>query len=82
MFDEGAQRSFMTERLANELHVEDTGTETVHLAAFGNSTQRVRIMKSATVHIITDQKERISIDFLITPERPRRGKHTVRSIQL
>jgi len=67
LFDEGAQRSFMTEMLANELHVEDTGTETVYLAAFGDSSQRVRIMKTATVHIITDRKERISIDVLITP---------------
>jgi len=67
LFDEEAQRSFMTKRLANEPHVDDTDTETIHLAAFGDSSQRVRIMKTATVHIITDRKERISIDVLITP---------------
>ena len=67
LFDEGVQLSFMTERLANELHVEDNGIETVHLAAFCDYSQRVRIMRTATVHIITDRKERISIDVLITP---------------
>jgi len=67
LFDEGAQRSFITEKLANELNVKETGTETIYLAAFGHSSQNVQIMKTATVHVITDRKERIPIDVLITP---------------
>ncbi|XP_052218332.1 uncharacterized protein LOC127835952 [Dreissena polymorpha] len=66
LFDKGAQRSFITEKLANELNVKETGTETIYLAAFGHSSQNVQIMKTATVHVITDWKERIPIDVLIT----------------
>jgi len=56
LFDEGAQRPFITERLTNELHLKETGVATVHVAALGDSSQRVRIM-------------RISIEVLITPTR-------------
>jgi len=57
----------LSERLANELHLKETGVETVHVAAFGDSSQRVRIMRTATVLIITDRKERVPIEVLITP---------------
>jgi len=67
LFDEGAQRSFISEKLATDLHVDETGSETVHLGAFGDTSQHVRLMKSATVHVITDRKKRIPIDVLITP---------------
>jgi hypothetical protein len=45
--DEGAQRSFITEKLANELNVKETGTETIYLAAFGHSSPNVQIMKTS-----------------------------------
>jgi len=67
LFDEGAQRPFITEWLANELHLKETGVKTVHVAAFGDSSQRVRTMRTATVLIITDRKEQVPIEVLITP---------------
>ena len=40
LFDEGAQRSFVTRNLANKLQLQTSGTEEVQLAAFGSSSKR------------------------------------------
>ena len=56
LFGEGTQGFFIIEKLANKLNVKETGTE-----------RNVQLMKIATVHVITDRKERIPIDVLITP---------------
>jgi hypothetical protein len=45
LFDEGTQRSFITEELAEKLLIEQTGSEVVHLASFGDTSQRIRHMK-------------------------------------
>jgi len=39
--------------------VKENGAETVNVAAFGDSLQRVRVIRTATVLIITDRKERV-----------------------
>ncbi|XP_053389052.1 uncharacterized protein LOC128552074 [Mercenaria mercenaria] len=68
LFDEGAQRSFITEVLAEKLHLPHTGSEVVHLASFGDTSQRVRNMTKGTISLITDDKEKIDIEVLIVPK--------------
>ncbi|XP_053380934.1 uncharacterized protein LOC123562061 [Mercenaria mercenaria] len=67
LFDEGAQKSFITETLAQELQLSTSGTETLHLATFGNQEQQLKHVDSATVYLITNQKKRIPINVLIVP---------------
>ncbi|XP_053395588.1 uncharacterized protein LOC128555851 [Mercenaria mercenaria] len=64
-FDEGAQRSFITEVLAEKLHLPQTGSEVVH---FGDTSQRVRNMTKGTISLITDDKEKIDIEVLFVPK--------------
>ena len=67
IFDEGAQRSFISQKLADELQLKPTGTDTVHLASFGQDSQSVRYIQTATAHLTTDRNEKIAIDVLIVP---------------
>ena len=67
LFDEGAQRSFISQKLADELQLKPTGTDTVHVASFGQNSQSVRYLQTAKVHLITDRSEKIAIDVLIVP---------------
>lgn len=68
LLDEGAQRSFITETLADKLDLVTSGDEIVHLSAFGDQQRQVRHMKSATVHILTDDGENIPLNVLVIPE--------------
>ena len=67
LFDEGAQRSFISQKLADDLQLNPTGTEIVNLASFGQESQNVRHIETATVYLITDRNEKIAIDVLIVP---------------
>ncbi|XP_071127721.1 uncharacterized protein [Mytilus edulis] len=68
LLDEGAQRSFITETLAEKLDLVSSGNEVVHLSGFGEQNRQVRHMKSATVYIQTDEGENIPLNVLIIPE--------------
>ena len=69
LFDEGAQRSFITEKLAEELNLQVNGRENVNLSGFGDKPEntRVRSLKTANVYILTDDGK-IPINVLIIPE--------------
>ena len=67
LFDEGAQRSFVTSDLAYKLQLQTYGTEEVQLAAFGSSSKKVSYRDSATVYLLTNSREKIAIDVLIVP---------------
>ncbi|XP_053390231.1 uncharacterized protein LOC128553139 [Mercenaria mercenaria] len=67
LFDEGSQRSFITREHADKLRLTFTGTDTLHLASFGNSKNEVRHLDTATVFLITSTKEKIPINVLIVP---------------
>ena len=53
LFDEGSQRSFITESMTNRIQLERTGTKEVHIASFGTSTQNVRHFDTAPVYLHT-----------------------------
>ena len=67
LFDEGAQRSFVTRDLANKLQLQTSGTEEVQLAAFGSSSKKVSHIDTATIYLLTNSREKIAIDVLIVP---------------
>ena len=39
LFNEGAQKSFITQRMADELNLRNKGTDTVRLASFGSKNE-------------------------------------------
>ena len=51
MFDEGAQRSFVTRDLADKLQLKMSGTEEVQLTAFGSSSKKVSYIDTATIYL-------------------------------
>ena len=66
LFDERAQRSFVTRDLANKLQLQTSGTEEVQLAAFGSSS-KVSHIDTATIYLLRNSREEIAIDVLIVP---------------
>lgn len=67
LFDEGAQRSFITRALADELDLPSTGRETINLSSFGTHSDKTMTLDTAEVHLVTDTREVISIHVLVVP---------------
>ena len=67
LFDEGAQRSFITQKLADDIQIQHKGTEEINLATFGGSSQTLQRVPTATVSLKTSGRETIPIDVLIVP---------------
>ncbi|XP_071170914.1 uncharacterized protein [Mytilus edulis] len=68
LFDEGAQRSFITQKLANQLEINPTENVSIQLSAFGDLSQKVRNLDTATIQLQTDTGEKVRINTLIVPE--------------
>ena len=67
LFDKGEQRSFITQKLADDLQIQQKGTEEINLATFGGSSQTLRQVPAATLSLKTSGRETIPIDVLIVP---------------
>lgn len=67
LMDEGAQRSFITRKLADVLQLKNEESEAIHLSAFGNYTFQPQRLDSATVYVVADDGEKIPIKVLIVP---------------
>ncbi len=69
MFDEGAQRSFVTQELADKLKLKPSGTESINLSGFGDNanTTKVRHLKTGVIHLMT-REGKLPIRVLIVPE--------------
>ncbi|XP_053388749.1 uncharacterized protein LOC123533693 [Mercenaria mercenaria] len=67
LFDEGAQCSFISEKLADQLNIKPCDNTVVNLAAFGDSSQKVRHLKTATIYLLTDDGDKIPLNVLIVP---------------
>lgn len=64
LFDEGSQRSFITEELAENLNLKCTGIETLTIAAFGGN-EMMQTLKTSTLYLIADSGEKIQIHVLV-----------------
>ena len=68
LFDEGAQRSFITEELANDLKVKVSGTESLKIAAFGDETAKsIRHLNKTTIYVEAESGEKVPVKVLIVP---------------
>ena len=65
--DKGAQRSFITTKLANKLELVPSGRETLCISRFGESNKNIRTLPMTVFYLKTD-KQIISMDVLIVPE--------------
>ena len=65
LFDEAAQRSFITQSLADQLGIHCTQIEPISLSAFGAHSSSIRRLHVATVNIVTPLQEQILIRVLI-----------------
>ena len=63
LFDEGAQRSFISVQLATELQVRPTTTTQVALSLFGAELQTFQTLGVATIHVQTLLGENLSFDY-------------------
>ena len=67
LFDEGSQRSFLTQELANLLSLKPYKREYISLATFGVSQPHQKSMAVATVYIKSQSEDLIQISLLIVP---------------
>ncbi|XP_065889733.1 uncharacterized protein [Dysidea avara] len=67
LFDEGAQRSFISREMVNELGTSLTSTADISLASFGNASRTHQKLGVVTVEIQTLSGELIPISVLVVP---------------
>lgn len=68
LFDEGAQRSFITQDLVDQLQLNPTRKDTIGLSAFGATTPAIRQLDVVTVELVTETNETIALDVLVVPK--------------
>jgi len=66
LFDEGSQRSFLTEKLAGELALTPCKVETINLSSFG-AEKPLRHMDTVAIRLGTSTGELVSITALVVP---------------
>lgn len=67
LFDEGSQRSFITDNLAMQLQLVPERVETVSLSDFGGTSSSVKQVAVATIYLQTDSGDPIPIEVIIVP---------------
>ena len=67
LFDEGAQRSFVSDELAKKLNLKTECRETIQLSAFGKDNTSARELRKSTVYVETEDRRKIPIEVLIVP---------------
>ncbi|XP_060554822.1 uncharacterized protein LOC132715774 [Ruditapes philippinarum] len=65
--DKGAQRSFITEKLAEKLKLKPNGSDTISLAYFGGKSEQYRHIPTGRVFLHVQHREIIPLDVLIVP---------------
>ena len=68
LFDEGAQRTFITEEFAREINIQLTGKESVQLSGFGDSERRVRNFDTGSLIVEAMNGETVPINVMVVPE--------------
>ena len=62
LFDEGAQRSFITQDLVNKLQFNTTRK------VFGTTAPAIRELEVVTIELVTKSNETVSLDALVVPQ--------------
>lgn len=80
LFDEGAQRSFITEDLAMKLKLKVDNTETIQLSCFGDTGNTIQHLGKVTLLVETETNQKISIDELVIPKIAVPFKNQIRKL--
>ncbi len=67
LFDEGSQKSFITQQLADQLQLPVDGTDMLNIASFGGNTTRVQHVDRSTIYVKTDDNGMIPLSVLVVP---------------
>ena len=67
LFDEGAQQSFISAEMANELQISPTSTTDIAMASFVTTSATIQKLGVTTVEVKTESGELIPISVLIVP---------------
>ena len=67
LFDEGAQRSFISQQLANTLNLTPLRQESITLAPFGSDTMTPQNLSVALINIVAKTGELIPLSVLVVP---------------
>ena len=65
--DEGAQRSFITKDLADELGAKPVSKHSVSMSSFGATEQLLRRLDVTTTNVITEKGDEIPLQVLVVP---------------
>jgi len=68
LFDEGAQRSFITQSLADQLKLQPTSHENISVSSFGAQVSTVKRLAVTSIFVHTLNNIKISVSVLIVPE--------------
>ena len=68
LFDEGAQRSFITKKLANALRLTPQRHEKISLAPFRADASTMQRLEVANVTIVSHTGEKIPLSVLVVPK--------------
>ena len=59
--------SFISQKLADTLHLQRDGSDVINLASFGDPAHSVKELDAATIHLVAMDGEMIPIRVLIVP---------------
>jgi len=79
LFDEGSQRSFLSEKLAQMLEVTPHRSEHINLASFGSAQPLLRRLDNVIINIETPQGDLLPISTLVVPTIAAPLSNTVRA---
>jgi len=79
LFDKGAQRSFITQQLAEELHLQPIGYETICVSSFGAQVSQPRTLAVASLFVHALNTTHIQILVLIIPKLAAPIRNSVRA---
>ena len=68
LFDEGAQRSFISQEMATKLNLQPSGKENISLASFGSTSATHTNLPTGVIQIHTVTGDKIPISVLIVPK--------------
>ena len=68
LFDEGAQRSFISQEMATKLNLQPNNKESISLASFGSNSAAHRNLPVGVIQVHTITGDKISISVLIVPK--------------
>jgi len=67
LMDEGAHKSFITQKMADQLKLQRDGFDVINISPFGDPTHTVQHLDTATVYVVATAGEMIPIRVLIVP---------------